>query len=202
MESTQWPSVGVFAGTVDHFGNFDECLVISSHGVKGQYCLARGKYSIIDSSKFPREPILTEKVHQEASVWSAIESYLKNPVRVDRHILNWALCLPSSCRNEDLSMSLNSTLQPIFRKHGLNISVDVEPKFCHVREEHSYPIGYYLTMSKVNSYRVDNMHQNVYEYENVLARRTAQNSKKQREGGWENNTTKNQTDSPSPTTTK
>lgn len=76
MESTQWPSVGVFAGTVDHFGNFDECLVISSHGVKGQYCLARGKYSIIDSSKFHREPILTEKVHQEASVWSAIESVI------------------------------------------------------------------------------------------------------------------------------
>lgn len=76
MESTQWPSFGVFSGTVDHLGNFDECLLISSHGVKGQYCLARGIYNIIDSAKYPREPSVVEKVHPESSVWSAIESVI------------------------------------------------------------------------------------------------------------------------------
>lgn len=44
LESAQWPYVGVFSGMLDHFGNYDECLWVSAHGIKGQYCLAQATY--------------------------------------------------------------------------------------------------------------------------------------------------------------
>ena len=44
LESSQWPYVGIFSGMLEHMGNFDECLWVNSHGVKGQYCLAKATY--------------------------------------------------------------------------------------------------------------------------------------------------------------
>ena len=44
LESSQWPSVGIFSGMLDHLGNYDECLWINTEFVKGQYCLTQAIY--------------------------------------------------------------------------------------------------------------------------------------------------------------
>ncbi|XKL64038.1 hypothetical protein PGB90_004124 [Kerria lacca] len=144
LESSDWPSVGIYSGMLDHLGNWDECVLISSYNIKGQYCLAQAKYTLTDISL--HKPInITDKPSEESSVWSAIEMYLIDPVRVDRHKLNWAMCIPSSCKHTDLLLSLNKTIQPIFKKYGLNVSLNVDPIFCQIldKENVDYPSGYY-----------------------------------------------------------
>lgn len=63
---------------------------------------------------------------------------------MERKKLRFAMCIPSSCTPVDLKISLNSTLNPIFETHGLEISVDVNPVFCKIREEFTYPLAYYI----------------------------------------------------------
>lgn len=69
MESSQWPSMGLFAGTVDSMGSYDECLMVSSHGIRGQYCLAQASYNyseVLDSTDIQEFP------NEESSVWKNI----------------------------------------------------------------------------------------------------------------------------------
>ena len=41
-ESSEWPSVGVYSGMVDHLGNFAECLrAAGPQGITGKFCMAR-----------------------------------------------------------------------------------------------------------------------------------------------------------------
>ncbi|XP_065201228.1 nose resistant to fluoxetine protein 6-like [Planococcus citri] len=139
MESSEWPSVGIFSGMVAHLGNYDECLKISSYGVKGQYCLAEVDYDYPDVSLSE----LVEVPDEKRSAWEALTMYQKNPVRVDRTKLSFAMCIPSSCKSTDLKISLNSTLYPVFTDHGLNVSVDVNPTFCKIQKEFTYSQGYF-----------------------------------------------------------
>ena len=40
-ESSEWPSLGLYSGIVDHLGNWAECMRASGpDGIRGQYCLA------------------------------------------------------------------------------------------------------------------------------------------------------------------
>lgn len=70
MESSEWPSVGIFSGMVDHLGNYDECLSISEYGIEGQYCLAQTKYDYPDDPAYHKQPV--EKPNPKASVWEAL----------------------------------------------------------------------------------------------------------------------------------
>ena len=70
--------------------------------------------------------------------------YQKNPVRVDRRVQRFAMCVPSSCKSTDLIISLNSTLYPIFQNHGLNISVNVDPIFCKTKNTSEHFQEYFI----------------------------------------------------------
>lgn len=73
MESSQWPASGLFAGTLDHLGNFDECLSISSRGIKGQYCVVRAKYTPQEELVNRATYVKAEKADDDSSVWNAVE---------------------------------------------------------------------------------------------------------------------------------
>ncbi|XP_065204696.1 nose resistant to fluoxetine protein 6-like [Planococcus citri] len=141
-ESSEWPLGGILSGTVNYMGNYDECLDISSHGVKGQYCLVEVIYN------FPHvlQHEIVEKPDGMISAWEVITMYEKNPARVDRKKLKFAVCIPSSCKPNDVEVSLDKTLGPIFDTQGFQISVNVSPVFCKVKvnEEITYPQGYYI----------------------------------------------------------
>lgn len=69
MESSEWPSVGIFSGMVNHFGNYDECLTVSMQGMKGQYCLAQAMY---DYPGYSSTSELEEVPNEALSVWDAM----------------------------------------------------------------------------------------------------------------------------------
>lgn len=63
MESSEWPSVGIYAGTVHHLGNWHECMSVSYENIRGQYCIVEVEYDFqsADASK------------QDDSVWNALK---------------------------------------------------------------------------------------------------------------------------------
>lgn len=78
LESSQWPEVGLFAGMTYHLGNFDECLMISAYGIKGQYCLVESAYRFHDyrfmkSNRDNIDQIVVEWPTDELSAWSALQ---------------------------------------------------------------------------------------------------------------------------------
>ncbi len=71
--------------------------------------------------------------------------YGKLPWKESRHSLNWALCVPSSCHPTDVENSVKQTLNPIFRKQNLDVSVKVQGHYCTTRKKHHYTLGFYIT---------------------------------------------------------
>lgn len=73
LESSQWPRVGIFAGITYHLGNYDECLMVTSHTFQGQYCLAEGTYDFnnVESNHDLLQPV--EWPTENLSAWEAIK---------------------------------------------------------------------------------------------------------------------------------
>ncbi|XP_065224461.1 nose resistant to fluoxetine protein 6-like isoform X3 [Planococcus citri] len=143
MESSEWPLAGILSGTVDFMGNYDECLAISSYNIYGRYCLAKVAYHYSDTV----QSVVLQEPDQRISAWNALTLNDKNPARVDRKKLTFALCVPSSCTPNDLNASLNNLLHTIFKNNGLDVSVDVDPMFCRTQNDSTYPLGYYIAVS-------------------------------------------------------
>ncbi|XP_065211070.1 uncharacterized protein LOC135839121 [Planococcus citri] len=140
LESSEWPLVGILYGLVNHMGNYDECLSISSYGIDGQYCLVEAMYNYPDALHSE----VVENPDEKISSWEVVSMYGKNPVRINRKKLRFAVCIPSSCTPTDLKISLNHTLHPIFNAHELNITIDVDPVLCKIRDKPARPLGYYI----------------------------------------------------------
>lgn len=51
--------------------------------------------------------------------------------------LNWALCVPSTCSNKDVSLALNDYLKNLTSNTGIGYEVRVEQKMCQVKESWS-----------------------------------------------------------------
>ncbi|XP_065222006.1 uncharacterized protein LOC135846697 [Planococcus citri] len=140
MESSEWPLAGIFSGKVDHLGNYDQCLAISSYSIKGRYCLAKVAFNYSDTAQSEA----LEELDQRISAWNALSMYEKNPGRVNRKRLTFALCVPSSCTPTDLNASLNNQLYPIFKNNGLYVTIDVDPIFCKTQDNIVYSSGFYI----------------------------------------------------------
>lgn len=65
-----------------------------------------------------------------------IFQYKKQPWKSNRQVVKWAICIPNSCQADDIQVSLEKTLQPLFHRQNLDISVSVTPNTCskHFRE--------------------------------------------------------------------
>ncbi|XP_065221988.1 nose resistant to fluoxetine protein 6-like isoform X2 [Planococcus citri] len=140
MESSEWPLAGVFSGTVDYLGNYDQCLAILSYSIQGRYCLAKVAYRYLDTAQSEA----LEELDQRNSVWNALSVYEKNPGRVNRKRLTFAVCIPSSCTPADLNATLNNLLYPIFENNRLDVTIDVDPIFCKTQDDIVYPSGFYI----------------------------------------------------------
>ncbi|XKL64934.1 hypothetical protein PGB90_005020 [Kerria lacca] len=130
LESSQWPSVGIYAGMTYHMGNFDECVMISKSTFSGKYCLVNAAYEIPFQNDIP---LLSEFANENDSVWKALKQNL-----------SWAMCVPDSCGQSDLENSLNRILEPLFLENGLNISIKVNPILCSTSKHDYYPSETYL----------------------------------------------------------
>ncbi len=77
-ESSEWPSIGIFSGMTTHLGNYDECLLVSMHNIKGKYCLVQGTYNFSDLIGQKLATDADEWPSDELSVWEVIKMVSKN----------------------------------------------------------------------------------------------------------------------------
>ncbi|XKL64687.1 hypothetical protein PGB90_004773 [Kerria lacca] len=144
-ESSEWPSTGILSSTTFYLGNWDGCLMVSNYNVKGQYCKVQGIYNYTNAVRtdITAEPV--EWPNEELPAWNVLKMFEKNPIRANRTILNWAMCIPASCSSNDLKLSMQNTLFPLFENQNLSISVDIKPEFCHVKKRTEFSLGYFVT---------------------------------------------------------
>ncbi|KAH1004928.1 hypothetical protein HUJ05_005693 [Dendroctonus ponderosae] len=109
-------------------GDFDMCLsALSEDGVQGQYCLAAIEVQT------PHSPHLAA-LHKLAHSHYHFRSRLEDPGhRVPRFSsINWALCVPSSCSANDVSIGLRPILEAISNDTSLEFRHQVSPLMCQM----------------------------------------------------------------------
>ncbi|KAK7576666.1 hypothetical protein V9T40_012952 [Parthenolecanium corni] len=149
-ESSEWPSVGLYSGMVEHLGNWDGCLRASGpNDIAGKYCIAEIILKNLPVDDYHSDRHLTTKGYEceDCSAWSMLKKCSNDPLRADRRKIQWAICLPSSCSSADLKKSLESVMIPIFDGSGLTIQVNLDSSMCSTRalEPENYPKEYYIT---------------------------------------------------------
>lgn len=74
-ESSEWPSVGVYSGMVDHLGNFAECLrAAGPEGITGKFCMARMQIKNFPVAHLDPAIYLSEGCEcEQCSTWSILQ---------------------------------------------------------------------------------------------------------------------------------
>ncbi|KAL4091363.1 hypothetical protein QTP88_026065 [Uroleucon formosanum] len=120
--SAKYPGSILF-GDVNEFGYFDQCMRVSSKrlGIQGAYAIANVRFRLSADDE-PPEPL-----NQLDIVKADWERSKRDAVAVVPGNLLWALCFPDSCTNEDIRISVDRTLTPIFRANNISVKVAVPP---------------------------------------------------------------------------
>ncbi|PSN34669.1 hypothetical protein C0J52_19812 [Blattella germanica] len=125
---------GMLSGNTFQMGHYDECLEISvdtgaNHGgaLKGQYCLAE---ITVDSPVPVIADPYTMNYDPMISAWNKIK-YQNDPAKVRRDVLHWALCVPASCKPEEIHNALSHELTKIGENHGVYFNARVTSDLCH-----------------------------------------------------------------------
>ncbi|XP_039295304.1 nose resistant to fluoxetine protein 6 isoform X2 [Nilaparvata lugens] len=137
--STKFPT-GILSGSHYDFGNFDECLQVQAQLdgelISGKYCLAKLAFSPADQAHleiFDKTPSLLQYSFNE-SAWQTIKRFAIDPSKRIRHEVNWALCIPDSCRSQDLGIQLNEALQKAVTKFNFRGQISVDDRNCQTAE--------------------------------------------------------------------
>ncbi|KAK7588223.1 hypothetical protein V9T40_005468 [Parthenolecanium corni] len=145
LESSEWPSVGVYAAMTYSMGNWDECLRVDQYEIKGQYCLVEASYDWTENFENNKTDNKYTWPDERASVWNALKKFNKMTWLTKRQNLHWALCIPASCQPSEIALSLNKTLYPIFEDQGMSIKVNVDAELCSRRNgSHNFSRGFYI----------------------------------------------------------
>lgn len=75
LESSEWPSVGLLAGTTIHLGSYDECLLVSTT-IRGKYCLVEGSFgydkimnnSALEAVEWPSDELTVWEILRMVSI--------------------------------------------------------------------------------------------------------------------------------------
>ncbi|XP_065364375.1 nose resistant to fluoxetine protein 6 [Calliphora vicina] len=98
--------------------------------IKGQYCLAYA------------QPVLPHKSKRLQTFFKLLQSHgpfqseFDDPGhRVPRYsLINWGICVPSSCSNKDVEYSVKEILKNMTASTGITFKVRVEPQMCQFRD--------------------------------------------------------------------
>lgn len=72
-ESTAWPPGEIMAGVHEYMGNWEECLMVSSMQIKGQYCLVRGVFHFAPNPASTYGISVQYHSNEEASAWDTLQ---------------------------------------------------------------------------------------------------------------------------------
>ncbi|KAK9890490.1 hypothetical protein WA026_010571 [Henosepilachna vigintioctopunctata] len=141
--SAKIPS-GLLNGNVNQFGDYDVCLRanLKEENIYGQYCLAALQVERPDS-------IYLAALHRLLQSHSHFKSRMEDPGhRVPRYSsINWALCVPDGCTNEDVQLVIQDSLRKIFRNTDFKIQSQVSSTMCQTSRPKALPLSTILGMS-------------------------------------------------------
>ncbi|XP_063992278.1 uncharacterized protein LOC135170416 [Diachasmimorpha longicaudata] len=129
---------GLLRGNVNQFGDFDQCLGISSKirldnkqtlRIQGKYCLAAVDIqATIPETRVP--------VHLMQS-----RGFLRGSMKDSGHFvprfttINWGICVPSACSAADARSALEAGLSHLNESSGVKFAIDVNPDMCYIQEK-------------------------------------------------------------------
>ncbi|KAK6641669.1 hypothetical protein RUM44_013384 [Polyplax serrata] len=139
--STKLPD-GILAGNTFQMGHFDECLSVGvvlpedNRKLKGQYCLAEMEYSPKNMEVHASAEQSNEIDLFNTSVWSHIKAFNLDRTKTRRDQIYWAVCIPDSCRPEDLKSAIEEAIRAVHENSlNVDVTVKVSEKFCQVAGE-------------------------------------------------------------------
>ncbi|XP_071445528.1 nose resistant to fluoxetine protein 6-like [Hetaerina americana] len=151
--SAKIPS-GILEGNIRSLGHFDECLKLKvdlqgssgdewRHEVTSSPVPSRfsGKYCIstldIEAKTSPNQKILDYLLDTMTLNRRHLES-IHNQTGPDLYpsfsLIEWAVCIPSSCTAQDLEISMQEAVDSLAEPFSLKVKVRVDPAACHVDE--------------------------------------------------------------------
>lgn len=134
-DSTGKLTSGILNGNINQYGDFDQCLGVKSSdaesdSVQGQYCLAYAQPVWSHKSKKLKEFFELVQSH------SPFRNEFNDPGhRVPRYnIINWGICVPSSCKPQDVEYAVKEFLTNMTISTGVSFKVRVEPQHCQIKQ--------------------------------------------------------------------
>ncbi|KAJ8878726.1 hypothetical protein PR048_019312 [Dryococelus australis] len=156
MDSSAKLTSGLLRGNANQLGDFDECLEVDDDGeVRGQYCLASLDVSagpgagedLVRAVRMVRGGDFLLSSHRDVSTVlpPSLPTFMKpfyfqaNKAGtssaghfVPRYsTLQWALCVPASCRPGDVELGVVRSLARLNESSSLRVDARVEPDTCY-----------------------------------------------------------------------
>ncbi|KAF7409428.1 hypothetical protein HZH68_003809 [Vespula germanica] len=123
-------------GNVNQFGDFDQCLGITSHVKMGNNTIKiQGKYCLATIDLYATQQDMKLPVHLMQA-----RTFIKGNMHDPGHFIprfttiNWALCLPAACTAKDAEISLIDALSYYNSTSGIRFTVDVNPDMCYIKQ--------------------------------------------------------------------
>ncbi|KAL5276597.1 hypothetical protein ACFFRR_002050 [Megaselia abdita] len=138
-DSTGKLTSGILNGNINQVGDFDQCLRIdvnhaddsndNDNAIRGQYCLAYMQPTVHFKSKKLKQIMKLIQSH------NAFKSeFMDAGHRVPRfNLINWGICVPSSCSPQDIEFTIKEYLQNFSENLGMDFQVRVEPGLCQTK---------------------------------------------------------------------
>ncbi|XP_049772327.1 nose resistant to fluoxetine protein 6-like [Schistocerca cancellata] len=124
---------GVLSGSNHQLGHFDQCLSVSWHDLRGQYCLPSIKLKPLQPQPLPRD-VHSSEFHQQQSAWLKIQ-FAGDPTKRHRDVVRWALCVPASCSPRQVEAALGAALLQAGRQLGVQLTAELQTEYCTVHEQ-------------------------------------------------------------------
>ncbi|CAO1376055.1 unnamed protein product [Diamesa tonsa] len=125
-------SSGILNGNINQLGDFDQCLNVLNpdEEFQGKYCLAYLQPSVSDNSTY------LKYLFNLVQSYEVIKSNFDDPGhRIARFsTINWALCIPSTCSNYDVEMTLKEYVTRLSNDTGVSFKVQVNEDMCQVKD--------------------------------------------------------------------
>lgn len=148
---------GLLRGNANQLGDYDECLSVDSgpllawggERVRGKYCLVEVDVSLAPDAfaPTPHPPLRREAADavraaiEMALAYRFIRSELQDPGHFVPKFtsINWAVCVPAACAEEDAAAGSGDALRRLGSGAGLRLVAAVEPGLCYEQTRPDQP---------------------------------------------------------------
>uniref|UniRef100_A0A8D8Z1N9 Nose resistant to fluoxetine protein 6 n=1 Tax=Cacopsylla melanoneura TaxID=428564 RepID=A0A8D8Z1N9_9HEMI len=150
-DSSVLSPTGLLDGNFWQLGNYDECVGMyitkPDFRIIGKYCLPQLTFRPTRQyyPDYYREHTDSDYYGQDADA-NAYDFFRpnKDPAKVPRNELHWAICIPHTCTTTDLQTTLQKSFNELSKKYPLEFEVKVEESKCFDDTEREYTTGFFV----------------------------------------------------------